>query len=74
MDAAHRMDWDILNIGYPQSSQKMIHLIDMDLHIFGLEEIAGSTRPIAVIVRDSTVLPIKLTHADPVAWLGKQGP
>lgn len=50
MDAAHRLDWDILDLGYPQVSQSTVHMIDMDLHIFGLEEIAGGTRPVGVIV------------------------
>jgi hypothetical protein len=50
LDPAHRMDWEPLHLGHPHASKKTLHLLDMDAHVFGLEEIAGSGRDVAVIV------------------------
>jgi len=51
MDRAHVMDWEPLNLAHPIVSKKNVTLIDLDVQVFGLEEIQTSTRPIAVIVR-----------------------
>jgi hypothetical protein len=50
MDRAHVMDWEPLNLGHPIVSKTDVTIIDLDVQVFGLEEIRGSTRPIAVVV------------------------
>ncbi len=50
MDPAHRMDWAILDLGYKPVSKRTINISDLDVHVWGLDLIEGSTLPIAMIV------------------------
>lgn len=51
MDNAHVMDWAPLHLGHPTASRRDIVLVDLPVQVFGLDEIAGSDLPVAVIVR-----------------------
>jgi len=46
------MDWAPLHLGHPHASKKTLHLSDMDVHVFGLDEIKGSELPVAIIVSE----------------------
>lgn len=50
MDQAHVMDWAVLSLGHEAASKTTVHLIDMDVHVFGLEEIKGSDLPVSILV------------------------
>jgi hypothetical protein len=44
------MDWDVLDLGHPAVSCTEVALIDLEVQVFGLEEIRGGERDVAVIV------------------------
>ncbi len=44
------MDYPALDLGHKHASRTTLALVDLDVHIWGLEEIAGSTLPIGVVV------------------------
>lgn len=50
MDAAHVMDFGNLALGHPPASHKHVWLVDLAVNVYGLEEIRGSTKPVAVVV------------------------
>lgn len=50
MDPAHRMDWAILDLGYPPVSKRTVHIADLDAHVWGLDLIEGGELPVAMIV------------------------
>lgn len=47
----HIFDFPSLIIDHQPSSQKVVPLVDVDVTVYGLDEIAGSKLPIGVIVR-----------------------
>jgi len=49
-DAVHVMDFGNLSLGHPKASHHVVMLVDLAVNVYGLDEIAGSTRPIAVVV------------------------
>ncbi|KAL1411867.1 hypothetical protein Q8F55_002844 [Vanrija albida] len=49
-DPAHVMDFPTLNLGYEPCSKKEMNMVDLDINVFGLDEIVGSTKPIAVVI------------------------
>lgn len=62
-DPAHVMNLPSLNMGYAPCSKKDITIVDLDIQVYGLDEIAGSTKPVVAIVSaeaegcPSTLLP-----------------
>lgn len=44
------MDKSFLDLGYSHASRKTLTLVDLDVHVWGLEECANSTLPIGVVV------------------------
>ncbi|KLT41821.1 hypothetical protein CC85DRAFT_246861 [Cutaneotrichosporon oleaginosum] len=42
------MDFSNLHLGHKPSSKTVIQIVDMDVYVYGLEEIRGSNRPVAV--------------------------
>lgn len=50
MDPAHVMDFAPLHLDHPAASKRTVHMVDLDVHVFGLDEIKHSKLPIAVIV------------------------
>lgn len=50
MADAHSMDYSVLELGHGPVSKKTLHLVDLDVHVHGLEEIKGSSLPVAVVV------------------------
>lgn len=49
-DPAHVMDFPSLNLGHAPCSKKAYTLVDLDVTVYGLDEIKGSDRPVAVVV------------------------
>lgn len=49
-DPAHVMNLPSLNMGYGPCSKKELTIVDLDITVYGLDEIAGSTKPVAAIV------------------------
>lgn len=49
-DPAHVMNLPSLNMGYEPCSKKDITIVDLDIQVYGLEEIQGSTKPVVAIV------------------------
>lgn len=47
---AHVMDYPALDLGHSTGSCRTLSLVDLDVHIWGLEECAGSSLPIGVVV------------------------
>lgn len=75
MEPAHVMDFDNLNLGHPPASKHTEGMLDLFVHVFGLDEIAGSNLPISIVVCTMR-LPLFLgpvDTVDSVAWLGEQG-
>lgn len=50
MDPAHAMDFDNLHLGHPSASKHTVGMLDLYVHVFGLDEIAGSKLPISIAV------------------------
>lgn len=50
MDDAHAQDWAVLDLGHARASQRTVHLVDLRVDVWGLDEIAGGTRPVTCIV------------------------
>lgn len=50
MSSAHSMDYTILHCGHPAVSQHVVTLADMSVTVHGLDEIKGSSLPVAIIV------------------------
>jgi hypothetical protein len=50
-DPAHVMDFPSLNLGFKPCSKKQVTIVDLDTYVYGLDEIQGSNRPVAVVVR-----------------------
>ncbi|BEJ16152.1 hypothetical protein CspHIS471_0507570 [Cutaneotrichosporon sp. HIS471] len=48
LDPAHVMDFSNLHLGHVSASKTVVTIVDMDVFIYGLEEIKDSKRPIAV--------------------------
>lgn len=44
------MDYPALDLGHKHASRTTLALVDLDVHIWGLEEIAGSALPVGVVV------------------------
>lgn len=51
LDPAHVMDFSNLHLGHPPSSKTIVTIVDLDVYVYGLEEIKESKRPISVAVR-----------------------
>lgn len=51
LDPAHVMDFSNLHLDHAPSSKTVVTIVDLDVYVYGLEEIKNSTRPIAVAVR-----------------------
>lgn len=49
-DPAHVMDFPSLNLGYAPCSKQQCTLVDLDITVYGLEEIQGSDKEVAVVV------------------------
>lgn len=49
-DPAHVMNLPSLNMGYEPCSKKDITIVDLDIQVYGLDEIQGSTKPVVAIV------------------------
>lgn len=58
----HVMDYPTLNLGYPTASRKTVQIVDLDVHIWGLEEIAQSKLPIAVVVSALNFIGVACLH------------
>lgn len=58
------MDFPSLNLGHPSCSQRTVDLGDMEVYVYGLDEIAHSGKDIAAIVRT----PGQLSGADDRSW------
>lgn len=56
MDDAHAQDWSSLNLGHAPASQRTVHLADLRVDVWGVDEIAGSTRPVTCIVSNAAKL------------------
>jgi hypothetical protein len=50
MGPEHVFDFPSLIIDNPVASQRKLNLVDLDVTVYGLDEIQGSTLPIGVIV------------------------
>lgn len=50
-DPAHVMNFPSLNLGHAPCSKTQFNIVDLDIYVYGLEEIKGSNRPVAAIVR-----------------------
>lgn len=50
MDNAHAQDWSVLDLGHPAVSQQTVYLVDLRVDVWGVDEIADSTRPVTCIV------------------------
>ncbi len=48
LDPAHVMDFSNLHLGHAPSSKTVLQIVDLDVYVYGLEEIKGSSRPVAV--------------------------
>ncbi|BEI93114.1 uncharacterized protein CcaverHIS019_0507420 [Cutaneotrichosporon cavernicola] len=48
LDPAHVMDFSNLHLGHAPASKTVVTIVDMDVFVYGLEEIKDSKRPIAV--------------------------
>jgi len=46
------MNYAGLDLGYPTASKRVVHVLDLEVNVYGLDEIAGSTRDIAVAVSE----------------------
>lgn len=51
----HTMDFPSLDLGHPACSQRTVDLGDMEVYVFGLDEIAGSNKDVAAVVRPGGV-------------------
>ncbi|BEI90672.1 uncharacterized protein CcaverHIS019_0307420 [Cutaneotrichosporon cavernicola] len=49
-DPAHVMDFPSLNLGYKPCSKTPFTLVDLDITVYGLEEIKGGDKPVAVVI------------------------
>lgn len=47
---AHVMDYPALDLGHKSASRTTLALVDLDVHIWGLEECKGSKLPLGVVV------------------------
>ncbi|BEI92457.1 uncharacterized protein CcaverHIS019_0500850 [Cutaneotrichosporon cavernicola] len=47
---AHVMDYPALDLGHKHASRTTLALVDLDVHIWGLDEIAGSNLPVGVVI------------------------
>jgi hypothetical protein len=47
---AHVMDYPSLDLGVAHMSKTTVSLVDLDVHVFGLEEIRGSKLEIGAVV------------------------
>lgn len=50
------MDYPALDLGHKTGSRTTLSLVDLDVHIWGLEEIKGSQLPIGVVVSSTRLL------------------
>lgn len=50
LDRTHVMDWAVLDLGHQPVSRTDVSLVDLDVQVFGLREIEGVKRDVAVIV------------------------
>lgn len=73
MDAAHVQDFSNLHLGHPAASKRTVGLLDLFVNVFGLDEIAGSSLPISLIVCYMLAFTCSSLTLDPIAWLGEQG-
>jgi hypothetical protein len=42
-----------LDLGCPKASKRVLYILDLEVNVYGLDEIAGSTRDVAVAVSTS---------------------
>ncbi|EJT50316.1 hypothetical protein A1Q1_00421 [Trichosporon asahii var. asahii CBS 2479] len=49
-DPAHVMNFGNLSLGHPLASHQEVFLADLRVHVHGLAEIEGSTKPVAVVL------------------------
>ncbi|GMK56131.1 hypothetical protein CspeluHIS016_0211870 [Cutaneotrichosporon spelunceum] len=47
---AHVMDYPALDLGHTHASCRTLHLVDLDVHVWGLEEITGSELEVGVVI------------------------
>lgn len=59
------MDYPALDLGMSTMSVHTICLVDLDVHVYGLDEIRGSTLPIGAIVRNTHR---RMLTKDIIAW------
>lgn len=74
-DPAHVMDFPSLNLGHAPCSKKHYTLVDLDVTVYGLEEIKGSDKPVAAVVRPLSAFSWYsewVLMAARVAWVGEQ--
>ncbi|KAL1407506.1 hypothetical protein Q8F55_006939 [Vanrija albida] len=46
----HAMDYPALTLGHGTPSKRTLDLVDLTVHVYGLDEIRGSSRPLSVII------------------------
>lgn len=54
-DPAHVMNLPSLNMGYEPCSKRDYTIVDLDISVYGLDEIEGNTKPVVAIVSWSVV-------------------
>jgi hypothetical protein len=52
--SAHTTSYPSLDLGLATLSKRTVHLVDLDVHVYGLDEINGSALPIGAVVRTRT--------------------
>ncbi|KAL1409370.1 hypothetical protein Q8F55_003352 [Vanrija albida] len=46
----HVMNFPILDLGYPPASRRTVSIVDTDVHVYGVDEVAGSSLPIGIVI------------------------
>ena len=46
-------DYPTLTLGHHATSCSIVHIVGLEVHVYGLEEIKGSSLPVAAVVRRS---------------------
>jgi hypothetical protein len=44
-------DYPTLTLGHPATSCSIVNIVGLEVHVYGLQEIKGSSLPIAAVVR-----------------------
>ena len=47
-------DYPTLTLGHHATSCSIVHIVGLEVHVYGLEEIKGSNLPVAAVVRRDT--------------------